>query len=216
MRSLALLAVIAITLPSAARAQACLGSVSFASVPVRLGGGAIFGKDYTAYAASLIAGKENAAFGDVGVSRVYYDDFDDTGDDVFVEFGYQRPLGKRAQLCPVIGASVGTGPSDANLESSRFGSAGLALGITMQPAPSVKFIPNGSVRFEYAASDFKDPTTSEKTTFTDKSGVVDLGLGMIFFRDRFAIQPTVQIPFAADDNEVSYGLVISLGFAVRR
>jgi hypothetical protein len=216
MRRLALLAVIAITLPSAARAQACLGSVSFATVPVRLGGGAVFGKDYTAYAASLIAGKESAAFGDVGVSRVYYDDFDDTGDDVFAEFGYQRPLGKRAQLCPVIGVSVGTGPEDAGIENSRFGSAGLAIGITLRPAPSVKIIPNGSVRFEYASSDFKDPATGFKDTFTDNSGVADLGLGLIFFRDRLAIQPTVQFPFAADNTDVSYGLVVSFGFAIKR
>ena len=215
MRKLALLAVIAVTIPNAARAQACLGSVSFASVPVRLGGGAIFGKDYLAYAASLNAGKENAAFGAVGVSRIYFDDLDDTGDDVFAEFGYQRPVGTRAQLCPIVGVSVGTGPEDGGIENSRFGSAGLALGITLRPAPSVKIIPNGSVRFEYAASDFEDPVEG-KQTFTDNSGVADFGLGFIFFRDRLAIQPTVQLPFAADNNDVSYGVVFSIGFAVKR
>ena len=215
MRRLVLLAAIVVAIPSAARAQACLGSVSFASVPIRLGGGAIFGKDYTAYAASLIAGKEDAAFGAVGVSRVYFDDFEDTGDDVFAEFGYQRPVGKRAQLCPVIGASIGTGPEDAGIDNSRFASAGLALGLTLRPAPSVKIIPNGSVRYEYAASDFNDPATG-KETFTDNSGVVDLGLGLIFFRDRLAIQPTVQFPFATDNTDVSYGLVISIGVAIKR
>jgi hypothetical protein len=215
MRKLALLAVIAVTIPNAARAQACLGSVSFASVPVRLGGGAIFGKDYLAYAASLNAGKENAAFGAVGVSRIYFDDLDDTGDDVFAEFGYQRPVGTRAQLCPIVGVSVGTGPEDGGIENSRFASAGIALGITLRPAPSVKIIPNGSLRFEYAASEFEDPVEG-KQTFTDNSGVADFGLGFIFFRDRLAIQPTVQLPFAADNNDVSYGVVFSIGFAVRR
>src|SRR4029450_11915866 len=154
MRRLTLVAVIAVTLPTAARAQACLGSVSFATVPVRPGGGAIFGKDYTAYAASLIAGKDNAAFGDVGVSRTYIDGYDDTGDDVFVEFGVQRNMGKVAQLCPVVGASIGTGPDDDGKLKSRFASAGLALGFTLRPAQSVKIIPNGSLRYEYAASDF--------------------------------------------------------------
>ena len=216
MRRLALMVVIAITLPTTARAQACLGSVSFATVPVRLGGGAIFGKDYTAYAASLIAGRDNAAFGDIGVSRTYLDGYDDTGDDVFAEFGLQRAVGKRAQLCPVVGASIGTGPDDNNLEvKSRFASAGLALGITLRPATSVKVIPNGSLRFEYAASDVTDPTTG-KETFTDNSGVADFGLGLIFFNDRLAIQPTVQFPFAADDNAVSYGIVFSIGFGLKR
>ena len=215
MRRLALLAVMAVTIPSAAHAQACLGSVSFSSVPVRLGGGASFGKDYTAYAASLIAGKENAAFGDIGVSRVYFDDLDDTGDDVFLEFGYQRPLGTRAQICPVVGAALGTGPEDAGIESSRFASAGLALGITLRPAASVKIIPNGSVRYEYVSSDYNDPATG-KETFTENSGVADLGIGLIFFRDRLAIQPTVQFPFATDNTDMSYGLVISIGFGIRR
>jgi hypothetical protein len=215
MRRLAFATVIAVTLPTAARAQACLGSVSFATVPVRLGGGAIFGKDYTAYAASLIAGKDNAAFGDVGVSRTYIDGYDDTGDDVFFEFGVQRPLGHRAQLCPVAGASIGTGPDDNGALKSRFASAGLALGLTYRPAPSVKVIPNGSVRYEYASSDITDPVVG-KETFTDNSGVADLGLGLIFFRDRLAIQPTVQFPFASDDNAVSYGIVFSIGFGIKR
>jgi hypothetical protein len=215
MRRLALMVVIAITLPAAARAQACLGSVSFARVPVRIGGGASFGKDYTGYAVSLIAGKENAAFGDVGVSRTYLDGYDDTGDDVFVEFGYQQPAGKRAQLCPVVGASMGTGPDDNGEVKSRFASAGLALGLTFHPAASAKIVPNGSVRFEYAASDITDPSFG-KQTFSDNSGIADFGLGLIFFNDRLAVQPTVQFPFAADDNSVSYGLVISFGFGLKR
>jgi len=49
----------------------------------------------------------------------------------------------------------------------------------------VKIIPNGSVRYEYASSDFDDPATGRET-FTDNLGVADLGL------------------------------VISIGFAIRR
>ena len=216
MRRLALIAIIAMTLPAAARAQACLGSVSFATVPVRLGGGAAFGKDYTSYAASLIAGKDNGVFGDVGISRTYFDGYDDTADDVFTQFGLQRAIGTRAQLCPIVGASLGTGPDDEDLEvKSRYASAGLALGLTLHPAPSVKIIPNGSLRYAYAASDVTDQT-STKETFTDKYGVADLGVGLIFFHDRLAIQPTVQFPFESDDNSVSYGIVFSVGIGFRR
>jgi len=125
MRSLALLAAIVVTLPAAARAQACLGSVSFGTIPVRVGGGAVFGKDYTGYAVSLMAGKDNSLFGDIGVSRTYFDGYEDSGDDVFAELGWQRALGTRAQLCPVVGGSIGTGPDDDGLEvKSRFASAG--------------------------------------------------------------------------------------------
>lgn len=217
MRRLALLVVITTTVPAAARAQACLGSVSFATVPVRVGGGAVFGKDFTAYAASLIAGKEDAAFGDVGVARIYADGYDDTEDRLFLEFGYQRPVGQRAQLCPVVGVSMGTGPDDGGYEvRSRFASAGIALGLTFRPAPSVKIIPNGSVRFEYAASDLTDDGSGAKETYSDNSGLGDFGLGFVFFNDRLAIEPTVQLPFAAEDNSVTYGLIVSIGFGLRR
>ena len=218
MRRPGLLAVTAITLlvvPTTARAQACLGSVSFAAVPVRLGGGMVFGKDYTGYAASLNAGRDNAAFGAVGVSRVYFDDLDDTGDDIFAELGLQRPVGTRAQLCPVIGIALGTGPADAGIENSRFASAGLALGLTMRPTPSIKVIPNGALRVEYASSDFRNEL-GEEDTASDNSGVADLGLGLIFFRDRLSIQPTVQFPLGSENSDVSYGLIISIGFAVKR
>ena len=49
-----------------------------------------------------------------------------------------------------------------------------------------------------------------------KYGVADLGVGLIFFHDRLAIQPTVQFPFASDDNSVSYGIVFSVGIGFRR
>lgn len=216
MRRLALIAMIAVTLPTASRAQACLGSVSFATVPVRLGGGAVFGKGYTAYAASLIAGKENSVFGDIGVSRTYFDGYDDTADDVFAQVGLQRAIGTRAQLCPIVGASMGTGPDDADLEvRSRYASAGLALGFTLRPAPSVRIIPNGSLRYVYATADATDQVEG-KETYKDNSGVADLGLGLMFFHDRLAIQPTVQFPFASDDNSVSYGIAFSIGIGLKR
>jgi hypothetical protein len=216
MRRLALVIAVAISVPNAARAQACLGSVSFATAPVRLGGGAIFGDGYTAYAASLVAGKENGVFGDVGVMRIADDDFDDTEDQLFADLGYQLPIGARAQLCPMIGGALGTGPDDGGADvDSRFASAGLALGATFRPAPSVKLIPNGSLRFQYASSDVTPPGAATET-LTDNYGVLGLGLGFIFFNDRLSIQPTVQLPFAADDNSASYGLTVSVGFAVRR
>jgi hypothetical protein len=216
MRRLVLLAAIVVTLPAAARAQACLGSVSFGAVPVRLGGGAVFGKDYTGYSVALVAGKDNALFGDIGVSRTYFDGYDDTGDDVFAELGWQRALGARGQLCPVVGGSIGNGPDDDGFEvKSHFASAGVALGMTLHPKPSMKAIPNGQLRLGYAVSDVTDEVTG-KQTYTDTFGVLGLGLGLTLFNERLAIQPTVQFPFAADDNSVSYGIAFSVGIGLRR
>ncbi len=216
MRRLALMAAMAVALPASAGAQACLGSVSFGTIPVRLGGGAFFGKDYTGYAVSLVAGKDNAAFGNIGVSRAYFDDYDDTDDEVFAELGWQRAVGTRAQLCPIVGASFGTGPDGDGFEvRSRLGSAGAALGMTLQPRPSIKLIPNASVQLEYGAVDVTDQV-SGKQTYSDTFGVADLGLGITLFHDRVAIAPTVRFPFAAADNSVSYGISFSVGIALRR
>jgi len=216
MRRLALMAALAIALPASARAQACLGSVAFGVMPVRLGGGAFFGKDYTGYGLSLIGGKDNAAFGLVGVSRAYFDGYDDTDDELYAELGWQRPVGSRAQLCPVVGVSFGTGPDgDDYTLRSRVGSAGLALGMTFQPKPSVRFIPNGAVEFAYGAVDVTDQVTG-KQTYSDTYGLLDLGLGITLFHDRLSMAPTVRFPFAADDNSVSYGISFSVGIAFRR
>ena len=216
MRRLALMAVIAVALPASARAQACLGSVSFGVIPVRLGGGVLFGNDYTGYALSLVVGKDNAAFGNVGVSRTYFDGYDDTDDELFVELGWQHMLGTRVQLCPVVGASFGTGPDGDGYEvKSRIGSAGVALGMTLQPKPSVKLIPNGTVQLEYGAVDVTDQATG-KQTYSDTFGVLDLGLGITLFHDRLSMAPTVRFPFASDDNSVSYGISFSVGIGLRR
>ena len=75
--------------------------------------------------------------------------------------------------------------------------------------------PKIAERFRGAPRLNNDPVTGEET-FTENSGVADLGIGLILFRDRLAIQPTVQFPFATDNTDVSYGLVISIGFGIRR
>ena len=216
MRRLALMAAMAVALPASARAQACLGSVAFGVMPVRLGGGAFFGKDYTGYGLSLIGGKDNAAFGLVGVSRAYLDGYDDTDDELYAELGWQRSMGSRAQLCPVVGVSFGTGPDGDGYEvKSRVGSAGVALGMTFLPKPSVKLIPNGTVELQYGAVDVTDQA-SGKQTYSDTYGLLDLGLGITLFHDRLSMAPTVRFPFAADDNSVSYGISFSVGIAFRR
>ena len=74
----------------------------------------------------------------MGVSRAYFDGYDDTDDEAFAELGWQHALGTRAQLCPIVGASFGTGPDGDGYDvKSRVGSLGAALGMTFLPKPSV-------------------------------------------------------------------------------
>jgi len=65
MRRLALMAAMAVALPASAGAQACLGSVSFGTIPVRLGGGAFFGPSFSPY-------NNNEVFAASDMSGVYH------------------------------------------------------------------------------------------------------------------------------------------------
>ena len=77
----------------------------------------------------------------------------------------------------------------------------------------MRIIPNGSLRYVYATTDATDQVEG-KETYKDNSGVADLGLGLMFFHDRLAIKPTVQFPFASNDNSVSYGIAFSIGIGL--
>ena len=175
----------------------------------------MFGESYTAYIASVVAGRDSSLFGSAGYARLVSDHYDDAEDRVFTEAGYQLPLGTRAQLCPLVGGSLGRGPDDGGVSvRSRFGWAGVAAGVPVGSS-RLRVIPNGSVRYEYASARIQDPNAPTRT-YSDHFGTIELGIGFILFENRLSILPTVQLPFAADDDSAAFGLSVSLGFAIPR
>ena len=197
-------------------AQACLGAPSFADAGLRLAGGASFIEGAQGWSAGLAGGKHQGAFLGAGYQQVTYDDFEGTSNVGYFELGYQFPLGGRMQLCPVAGGSFSSGPDAVSIEgsevsfTSQFGSGGLALGIPFAAGRSLGIIPNVAVKYEYARSTSEE-TGAGETSVVDHSGLVDVGLGFVIAR-RFGIQPTVQIPFAADTDDVSWGVLVTIGF----
>jgi hypothetical protein len=73
----------------------------------------------------------------------------------------------------------------------------------------VDVIPNAAVTLEYV-SQTADAEDSGSTTETSQSGLVSVGLGLVY-RDRLSVQPVAHIPFATDvDEKASFGVFASV------
>jgi hypothetical protein len=204
----------ALSMPVALRAQACIGLPAFAGAPIRVQGGGNFGKGFKAYSGGIGAGAPSGLFMDAGYARVTYDDITGGTNQVFAEAGFQVPVGTSgAQICPVAGGGFGMGPDDitepGEKNTATFATAGLALGMPVAAGPGLHLIPNVSVRYEYDR--LKSDRGADGSDITkENSGVVDVGLGLLFGR-RLTIQPTVQFPFGITDSETTYGVLLSFG-----
>ncbi len=202
--------------PSAVRAQACLGLPSFANGSVHLNVAGEFPDSATAYAVGIGAGKQDALFANLGGGLVEFEGYDQTSKFGFLEFGYQFPLGS-AQLCPIGGGTYATGPDDETYGlkvTSRSATGGLALGLPIGMG-AFRLIPNAAVKYDHTSVKFdEEGIGSSRETY--KTGIVDVGLGFVFF-DRISIQPLAHIPIYSniDDDKVSYGVFGSFSFGWR-
>jgi len=196
-------------------AQSCLGQPSFSSGFVHINTVAEFPEGARAYAAAIGAGRPNELFGNVGGGIATYDGLDEKSTYGLLELGYQVPLG-RAQLCPVAGLYLGSGPNDdeAGFKIATRGiSAGAAAGLPVTLHRVLTLVPNAAVRYEYLSQNL-ELTGEESVTDTFNSGVLDIGLGLVFF-DRVSIQPLMHFPFGGDDQSSSFALFASVSIGWR-
>ena len=203
------LALLAAARPGAASAQACLGLPAFSDASVHLNAAVEFPDSARSYAVGVGAGKAGGLFLNLGGGLVTYQGEDERARIGFAELGVQRSVGP-VQLCPVAGGFFGAGPdiSSAGIEvTSKGGSAGLALGRRVA-LPLVAAIPSAAVKWEYVSLTTSDPDLGTATE-TSSSGLLDLGVGLVY-RDRFTVQPLAHIPFASDDERVSFGVFASV------
>jgi hypothetical protein len=194
-----------------ASAQACLGLPSFANGLLHFNVSAEFPEDANAWAVGLGAGRPNNLFATIGAGLVSFDGSDEKARYAFLEFGFQLPLG-RAQLCPVAGGSLASGPDDeaAGIEvTSSSAAGGIALGLPLGSG-NLQFIPNAAVKYTYASQKLEE-TGIGSTTESFNSGILDLGLALVV-SDRVSIQPLVHVPFAGDDEETTFGVFGSVSF----
>ena len=91
--------------------------------------------------------------------------------------------------------------------TSRGASAGAALGFQVA-VPFVIVIPNIAVKYEYLSQKVSEFEVGSVTD-TFHSGVVDLGVGLAY-RNRISVQPLVHLPFASEDDQISFGVFASV------
>lgn len=213
-------AVIALSLlaaPSLAAAQACLGNPSFAKGHLQLGADVQVDKRSTAFGASFVGGSESV-FGGVGVGGVTYDDLDGSTLVLGGTLGYQVPISAGgAQICPVLTASQGNGPSDfdglgTDLRSRNFG-FGISMGTTLARGARVSLVPAASVGFAFTQVDLSGPLISD--TQTETFGTAGVALG-ILVSDALSIRPNVRFPFGLDNADPIFGVGITLNYGGRR
>jgi len=193
-------------------AQACLGLPSFSGGAIHLNGAGEFPDSASAWAVGIGGGLPASIFGNVGGGQASFEGLDEKSSFGFLELGYQIPVGP-AQLCPVAGGTLGTGPDDDEIGlelESRSASAGLAVGLPLS-AGSFQIVPNVSVKYEYLSVKVEE-TGFEPLTETYSSGILDLGLALVI-NDRFSVQPLFHVPFGGEEgDETSFGVFAAFSF----
>lgn len=200
--------------PATAAAQACLGLPPFTDASFHLNVAAEFPDSARAYAVGLGAGNPGGVFLNLGGGVVEYQGSDERAVLGFAELGVQRDLGA-VQLCPVAGGYLAAGPDLEELgisSTSRGASAGLALGASWGLS-MIDLIPNAAVKYELLSQKSEQEGVG-RTSETTYSGIIDLGVGIAAL-DRFTVQPLAHIPFASEDDEISFGVFASVILPLR-
>jgi hypothetical protein len=210
---------VAVMFPATAFGQACLGFPSYDN-RIHLAGGGQFPDSMSAYAASIGFGTAGAAFADIGASRVTLTGTKGAINAAFAEIGYQFDS-KVLQVCPILGGSYSTYTKELAEQlfpgadiSSQAATGGLAFGIPLSLGGPIRLVPNAAVKWEMLWTK-TDAGAGGSVTDKFSSGLIDLGVGIVFF-DRISIVPTYSIPFSSDDDEKVLGIFAALSFGKQR
>ena len=214
MRLASLMTVLAF-LSRPALSQACLGLPNVAH-HTRITGSASFADSSKAFGAAFGGGLSHGLFGDVGVSRVTYDNVSGGTNGAFAEGGIRLPFPALPfELCPVAGLGFGTGPKNIGGPgtdvSYRSATGGIAVGVPIGWTGLIELIPNATVAWSYTSQ--KNTVQDGSSTSTSHEDAIDLGLALLLF-DRLSVQPTYQIPFSSDYGDKTWGVFV--GVSLRR
>lgn len=206
---------------SAADAQTCLGTPSFATGPLRLEGGFRTGGDATAYGVGAAVGAKTGPFASVGVSIVNIDEVDESATMFSALGGWDLGLaatrsttGPKIGICPVVAVEYQNGPNfetefgDLDLSATQL-SAGVSVGAAIAGSPTMSIIPFGTIRL--ARTSVEASFGGESEDDSENHGLLDLGVGFAF-SNAFTIRPNVQIPLGLEDSDTIFGVVVSYNF----
>src|SRR5262245_4786909 len=215
----------AVGLSTAARAQLCTGSTSFAHAPLQLTGAAAFSADGESYSVGAgFGGKGPFAQGVFG--KTHYDEFDGSSSDLGLGVGYQIPLDPRGKdavhFCPLVSWQQGNGPSNVDLLgdgslivdiSQTTGLFGVGIGAIALQGPTL-IVASGSIamaKTTVTASHDYLPSGSSSDNFA----VFEFGFGLIF-NQSFALRPSVLVTSGLDKTTTTVGVSAALSLAKRR
>lgn len=213
----AILSAVAIGAPSVLAAQACLGNPSFSTNHLQVGAGATFDPSTTTFGGSFVGGSETLFTG-LTVGGASYDGV--TGGSLLagVTAGFQVPVTSGTmQVCPIVGAEFGFGPSDydglgTDFRSQAF-SFGLAAGGELFRSERVAIVPSLSMGFAYTAATLTGVAAT--VTETETYGLAGAAIGFVL-NDRLSVRPSVSFPIGLDGADPIFGIGFALNYGGRR
>ena len=204
--------------PQVVAAQACVGLPSLVSHPLNVAAGANFGENATGLTGRFGFGNASS-FAGVSLGFQSYDDVDENSTSLGVDGGLSFPVGvsRRAAVCPIASIGYQFGPSvDTGVGNLEFGTlslgAGAAFGGAAYTTEGLQLLPFASAQLAQARVklEFEGESETESETF----GLLNLGMGFLF-NSRFAVRPSVAIPFGLEDADPVWGLSFVVGFGSR-
>lgn len=204
-------------LPGTLRAQACLGNPSFSVNHLQVAASAAFDENATSFAGTFIGGSETLFTG-LSVGGATYDGVSGATLLAGISGGFQVPLSSgSAQVCPIVGATFGFGPSDFDGSGTNFRSQaynfGLAAGGELFRSARLAVVPSLSVGFVYTAATATGPLST--STETDTYGIAGAAVGFVL-SDRLSVRPSVSVPIGLEGADPVFGIGFALNYGGRR
>jgi hypothetical protein len=168
-------------------------------------------EDFNAFGGSF-AGGNATVFGGGSLGVINFDDLDESATTIDGTLGAGGPVDqrRRVHVCGLGNVQYHLGPDFDSVELNTFAfSAGGQAGIVAAETATVAVVPTFGAAFNYfnVMVDSPDGDDSASETY----GSVIFGVGLIFNR-RFAITPTIAVPFGLDDNDAVFTLGFTFNF----
>jgi hypothetical protein len=206
--------------PVIANAQLCLGTPAFSAAPARVGVAADLTEGAKRFSGKLAFGSPKGPFAGATVSRISYDDLDETAMVYGVHAGYAAPVGttQKAEVCPFASFDYSKGPdfeffgSTAEISATQLG-LGLAVGGIASTSETMDLIPFASLAYVRATSKFTLSGSTEKST--DDAGILTVGAGFVFSKV-LTVQPNVAFAFGVEDSDPVYGIAFMFNIGTKK
>ena len=207
-------------LASVGNAQVCMGTPSFSTGSVRVGGNAMFSSDSKAYGAEAALGTYNGWFvtGNFAHAKDNNSQGSSNAGGGALSYEYKMNDANHVELCPTVGVYAQSGSlvgevpfvdAPQNTLDLHFGAS---LGWVASSSESMEVIPAVGAALVARSYHSKIVTAGLPNPNTTESfGLITGTIGFVFNK-RCTISPMVQLPVSATTGKASYGVAVSYNF----